>query len=77
MCFDAHFPNAAEPPALFNRDTRIPSITRNTRIPAFPESESFAIIPPFSLNSMVLIPNSRLKFEYNNPPVIIPASNEV
>ena len=77
MCLDAHFPNAAEPPALFNSDTKIPSMTRNTKIPTFPESDSLLTMPPSSLNSIVFNINSRLPLAYKSAPARIPARSDV
>ena len=77
MCLDAHFPNAAEPPALFSSDTKIPSMTRNTKIPTFPESDSLLTMPPSSLNSIVFNINSRLPLAYKSAPARIPARSDV
>ena len=60
MWVDAHRPKAALPPALFIRATRMPSITRKTRMPTLLESASFATIPPSSLKNRVFSASSKL-----------------
>jgi hypothetical protein len=54
MCFDAHLPNAAEPPDLFISDTIAPRITRNIRIPMLYESAIDVIKP--STNRWSIVP---------------------
>ena len=44
-CFTAQRPNATDPPALFISDTTAPSITRNTNMPTFHESDRQCIKP--------------------------------
>lgn len=52
-------------------------MTRNTKIPTFPESDSLHTMPPSSLNNIVFNINSRLPLEYKSAPVRIPARSDV
>ena len=51
MCFAAQLPKAREPPALFKRATMIPSITKNAKIPALPETAEMK--PSLTIESIV------------------------
>ena len=57
---EAHRPKAALPPALFIRATRMPSMTRKTRIPTLLLSDSLDTMPPSSLKNRVVRASSRL-----------------
>ena len=55
MWVEAQRPKAAEPPALFIRATRMPSITRKIRMPTLLLSDNLATMPPSSLKNRVLM----------------------
>ena len=77
MCFDAQRPKAAEPPALFIRATRMPSMTRNTRMPTLLLSDSLAIMPPSLWKKRVFRASSRFPLAYSSAPEAMPTSREV
>ena len=71
-CFEAHLPNAAEPPALLMRATIMPSNTRNIKIPALPET---AEIKP----SVVILSIAWMGLKFltdKRPPTKIPTKSE-
>ena len=76
MCSLAHWPNAADPPTRFISATRIPSTTRNTRIPTFQLSASLVTMPPSSWKNMVFIISSRLPLLYSSAPVRMPINRD-
>ena len=71
MCFAAHSPKALEPPALLSNATITPKITRKTKIPAVPETES--IKPVVVILSTVRI---GLNPVASKPPTTIPIKSE-
>ena len=72
MCFCAHLPKAAEPPALLIRATIAPRTTRKIKIPAVPETAP--ISPSLTRISIVLV---NLKSEPRIEPARIPTNNEL
>ena len=74
---EAQRPKAAEPPALFIRATRMPSITRKIRMPTLLLSDNLATMPPSSLKNRVLMASSRLPLAYSSAPDAMPTSREV
>ena len=71
MCFSAHAPNAALPPALLTSTTKNPSSIRNTKIPAV--SETAGIIPVLTTVSTV---SSGEKFAASIAPESMPIKSD-
>ncbi len=71
MCFDAHIPNAAEPPARFISATIMPSTTRKINIPDCPSTA--VINPSLTIASIVESPPNEVD---KSPPTTIPINKE-